>query len=508
MVPFQVLQGHLRPRLAGAAQAGSVERGQTLGATQQRPRSHRVVHVVVWSGDGGGVQRDPAEPSPLQEGGAPFGAGCGCLGLLFREHSRGLFRAGRQGRGTRGPSAGRRGPGLHGAGVRSRPGRRPGPPQSPRCQMPHSGLPRRREDGAVRPARPLGPCAPPSLSPQHPCLSQGGLYPAHFTGEGTGARRETHCCGLRVLSGTGGNRARRPPPAALPPAGPTAASGAPETGCSRRVGRCPSPGPLVEQAAAPPLIHLQPPAQARGAPATGGPAAPRGLWLCVLVPSAARCHWQAHLPPPRRCPRPGRSASSLLQEAFLGPCSLDGPCASRGVGCLPLPSGCVGPGASCVPCQASARLEHETATPWGPRKVGARLLPGHGWGATVVGDGGCPALGPGRGVEPRLTSLRERSCWDSRSRCRFPMRGSGCGPGGQCGSGRGPRGPARSSTQSPTSPRSPSTSASRAMPTALPGPPFCPAPYRPPEGCVGTPPTPPPRECGTSSLQGQPDSLK
>lgn len=226
MVPFQVLQGHLRPRLAGAAQAGSVERGQTLGATQQRPRSHRVVHVVVWSGDGGGVQRDPAEPSPLQEGGAPFGAGCGCLGLLFREHSRGLFRAGRQGRGTRGPSAGRRGPGLHGAGVRSRPGRRPGPPQSPRCQMPHSGLPRRREDGAVRPARPLGPCAPPSLSPQHPCLRQGGLYPAHFTGEGTGARRETHCCGLRVLSGTGGNRpAGRPLPlcprqARRPPLGP------------------------------------------------------------------------------------------------------------------------------------------------------------------------------------------------------------------------------------------------------------------------------------------------
>lgn len=110
----------------------------------------------------------------------------------------------------------------------------------------------------------------------------------------------------------------------------------------------------------------------------------------------------------------------------------------------------------------------------------------------------------------RPTSMNDRSCCDTRSKCKFPMSGSGRGPGGQRGAREGVRAKVQSSPQSPRSPRSPKSSG--AMRTAGGE---APVPSRAAlcligllGGRAGTPPTPPPRECGMSSLQGTARRLK
>lgn len=93
------------------------------------------------------------------------------------------------------------------------------------------------------------------------------------------------------------------------------------------------------------------------------------------------------------------------------------------------------------------------------------------------------------------TSISDRSCWDTRSKCRFPTSGSGRGPGGQRGAVEGVWVQAQSSPQSPRSAKRPRSSRAMRTKAARPQLPFLgplsrPVPYRPPGGCASTPPAP------------------
>lgn len=271
-------------------------------------------------------------------------------------------------------------------------------------------------------------CLPAALRPAH------GWWPP---GPGSGHRPESpgtcHLAGwlpqLRALQGSPRDWGSCTPP---PPQGHQAASwavpaaplrvikaGAERASAAQPWGwaRPSAPGQLTERSEGSSLSPAQAATSCRvprlQAPLCAGPA--------HLFPDhGCGCRSQEH-PPSSLChPNLGLPWAfincCLLQGALLAPCTAH-PLPS-GVDRASLLRGKVGPWASCSmsgQCQAG----HKPPTPWGSWKLGAQLSPR--WGRR----------GPRAPTGPRgPTCISAWSCCAARSKCRFPMRGRGRGPGG------------------------------------------------------------------------------